>query len=875
MTGIDDDTREMTMDSIEKELNEAEQRLSQKQADLEAIHKQAKSHPEVEGQSIPPPSASIPGVLNDQHMRLGRLQQLNSAVGSLSFASDLYAVLREHAPTNKTLVSEVRRALALGYLLQSHSDVLSNDMFDTAIQEYIEWHSYVRSRLQSTLASMIRSSGYPSEKGCQVLQDEVEVYLEKIQDVDDNVNSDTDVIGNQSFDGADTISSCIAGLHELQLVHNSLLQTRLESRLQVSSGKHTRMDAVDVLCKPVADRVLYHFLRHDEGNSKGESSSSLSSSRTDRLPEWLFRYMRDMITAGPYELIASQIHVLLERVQRRVEAKISAAMGTEGHEQHDQTTKDTRTYFLGEMEQLAQHVLHKRNFFRHPSVVGPSSSPMLLCSGIEQVLLFDAFLQSLIPVNDAVLSSDPDFDTSFPTLLGAFVTSDAKLMAWWTEMEREYATTTLFDTPEEAGTISDKSALSTDDYSVQVFSRKAELFVALLESLRWKACAITDPQSQKKFVANAIVPLCMDYTDAIHTSATDLRGLLCRQRQIPSDDDICKNVQSWMEVITGTHLAATVLISPQFMIGQSNDLGRLGRSLERLRDGIVDEFGSALVETILMERAKMASYLMRCPYILSMDENEVETEEAKENLMGDTRDMDLFSGEGGLSSDLSEAVHVIAIVLRVCSGSLDLVASMIGDPMVTEGNIIQQNNVNSNMVWKNSDGGGPGINRGTIMNIAQFGPRAVIENIAGRIQTKFLEVALDEHGMSPDIAMVGSKVFRRDVSHVADLFSVNPSAPRFFSRLQDIVNLMAMDKLQFNSLRGALHTLVQSISSRRGMYENDSGLDDGGENNMVMVYEDFASDGTVLDEAQSMLQAKGFFMIQLEDVVSVMNRRKY
>ena len=79
MTGIDDDAREMTADSIEKELNEAEQRLCQKQADLEAIHKQLKSHPEVEGQIRPPPSVSIPGVLNDQRMRLGRLQQLDAA----------------------------------------------------------------------------------------------------------------------------------------------------------------------------------------------------------------------------------------------------------------------------------------------------------------------------------------------------------------------------------------------------------------------------------------------------------------------------------------------------------------------------------------------------------------------------------------------------------------------------------------------------------------------------------------------------------------------------------------------------------------------------------------------------------------------------
>jgi hypothetical protein len=175
----------------------------------------------------------------------------------------------------------------------------------------------------------------------------------------------------------------------------------------------------------------------------------------------------------------------------------------------------------------------------------------------------------------------------------------------------------------------------------------------------------------------------------------------------------------------------------------------------------------------------------------------------------------------GISPDLQDTVAIYSKVMEVCKRS-----------------------------WDADNGGDDEISR-----IVGFAPLSIRTNVTNRLADKFLEVCLDAHGMTPEVALDGARVFYHDAKSV---FGKSSELPPFARRLVDVVRLMTMESKQLRDLRMALFGLAQVSPSQE---------------TFMLHYLVFAQDGTLLEEATSMLRAKGFAWIHLEDAISVLNRR--
>jgi hypothetical protein len=233
------------------------------------------------------------------------------------------------------------------------------------------------------------------------------------------------------------------------------------------------------------------------------------------------------------------------------------------------------------------------------------------------------------------------------------------------------------------------------------------------------------------------------------------------------------------------------------VFAMDDDLTRLGRSLERLRGAMIEDFIADVVETVLMERARLAGYLMRCSHLLSMDAEEV----------------DEYSNMQDISVDLMETKRLLSIILSVCDRPSSL---------IKEG------------------------------SIASFAPKAVRERVLSVLAEKFLEVALDLQGMTPDLRRPGCCLFARDVRALFESSNSRIDLPKHPRRVIDIVALMESQDLvvlgnTLCNLCGRPAPLTEAI---------------------------FESDGRLYEEAMSMVRAKGHEYVELADVFAVLNRRR-
>lgn len=411
---------------------------------------------------------------------------------------------------------------------------------------------------------------------------------------------------------------------------------------------------------------------------------------------------------------------------------------------------------------------------------------ILLYNGIEQLIEFDKTIQGHLPI----LPSSSSMQMSLLGLMDLLVCPDDELLHWWIQRERESVFSTLFD----------------DDHTKDIpkplanhVSPRAEIFCALIRSTQYKASVLFSPSLYLREVA---VPLCSQFVDALHETSTTLRNLLCQRRRngVPSVGELTSNIHEWIEVINGTYLASRVLgREGSWQAGAAasrsdHDLARFGRSLEHLKGVMIEEFSTAFVETIIMEQAKCASYTMMASHLLASQK---------------------WDGDGSnLSVELEETKFVLDVLAKVC-----------------------------NSIISNDEEAGTSEGR-----IKQIAPHEMVKQVMERLADKFMEVAMDIHGMAPDIWHAGAQVFARDVKVLFD-------EPRFqlSSRLLDVAMLMSMDS---------------KIS--RGLFFAISGLV-GSEH---VNFEAFADDGRLFEEAMSMVKAKGLVSIELEDVISILNRRR-
>lgn len=900
-----------------------------------------------------------------------RLALLGAQADALLLASDCASWASAHSlriPPS-SLRREVERCLGLGAVLCKHDPPLVSDegpnplgptsvdrprrIYDEMLSEYVELRRYVKARTTSALRASLRRVGYPSRKGCESVSELFEsrfVVGRRRGGRDDGGGEEEPDDG----DGGDDAASCLVHLARLQAVRErvsdhvrrhrdrcsgcsvEVLEDLLppagreeeededdgSERRSDAPRRRRRIDALDELVRPIAERVLYHFLDGDKDEL---------SSRIDRLPEWLFKYARDVVSDGPYDLVVDWLRpslLLRDDLFGDDDDDEAAAIPVDVA-----PSWDGPSYFLTEMVLLVGHVLAAKDFFRCPIVAGPESNPRALCDAIEQTLLFDSFVRDLLGPSAA--SSDDDaggggvrgdaadadaggFRSPPPRLVDAFVSSDPELLDWWIRTEGRYAASTLRESSEKSAEEEDDAdaggaARRGNDVATMparsIFSAEAETFVALLRSTRWKSNAIGDDRARTRFVSKVLVPLCMQFMDAVHSAATELRTLLCQRRRdttsgLIADDDLEKNVENWIDVIGGAHVAAVSVLGfpPDDDVDDrteergggdvrnaasgaarnaaaapppDRDLDRVGRSLQRLRDATIDEFGSAFAETIVTERAKLATYLMRCPHLLSRPRGggggggngatgEEEDDDARDG-RSDDDDGAGTSRRGGHhpSPDLDEPVHVSSVVVRVCDAAIA--------------------RASSSSSTERAPRSAPAASA-PAEGVARYAPRSMIAEVAGRIAEKFLEVALDAHGTVPDVGLGGAREFRRDARVVAEIFDGDDGMPPprrhrrrrhpSFRRLIDVVDLMAMEPNRFGAFREALIGLVVRGDEGEETATMEFDDDDDFGADRFLSYDDFASDGTVLDEAHSMIRAKGFGSLELEDVVSIMNRRR-
>lgn len=468
-----------------------------------------------------------------------------------------------------------------------------------------------------------------------------------------------------------------------------------------------------------------------------EQSDRLTSKRIERLPEWLLGFIKEhAFEGGPWDLVEGGISRIVD---------------------------DAPFLYMSQMVQLAQFVLVERNFFRNDVVI---SNPLHLTHGIEQLLLFDNYTRDLLPEHQR-----PPVGLSQSVVAG-----DEDLWKWFIDRERESTLTTMFET-------------DASERPPNRVSPRSEIFCALIYSIQSKASLFETPGP---YLSRVAVPLCQNYLEAVHTTSTDLRNLLS-QRKLPSDRDLNTNLEMWIELINGTHAAAMSLLQGNARQGD-HDLARVGRSFERLREALIDECAMTIVETLLMERAKLAAYLMKCSHVLA-------SSEAVDNK--------------GLSPDLYDVMSILSLVVEKCSDS--------------SGSITES-------------------------DVDQFGPTAIRLNVIDRLADKFLEVALDVHGMTPDLYLQGCLVVAEDVK---TLFHGLRSS--LADRLLNVTKFMTMDNKGMHGLRMALFGLSQATPNAP-------------EESPLLSYTHFAADGTLANEATSMIRAKGYGL-HLEDAVSIMNRR--
>lgn len=137
-------------------------------------------------------------------------------------------------------------------------------------------------------------------------------------------------------------------------------------------------------CRPVAERVRFHFLE--------TSMDRPTTTRIDRLPEWLSTYMKEHVfhRNGPFELVECAAPHLIPA-------------------------------FLNEMIRLLQWVMTSRDVFRHPHVL---AKPRLLSTAVQHILQLDAYIQSL--TTERLVS-----------LADVCIAGDLELLEWWLTRERE------------------------------------------------------------------------------------------------------------------------------------------------------------------------------------------------------------------------------------------------------------------------------------------------------------------------------------------------------------------------------------------------------------------------------------------------------
>jgi hypothetical protein len=668
-----------------------------------------------------------------------RLLVLQTTSDSLALAQD-YLLFLESAPKvlstshddriNNSWNDDFETLLMQAQLCENiaHRVVLkhADNMLDLcpALYEdaYLSLFDYLREHLVTLLREELQSNRYPTAKGCGEL------------------------LGGKN--GTAYLATICQHLNRLENTHEQVIQA--VEGVNVTGNKNS---VLLELFHPLLDRVYFHFINTtvgDDGDPQnGNHGPKVTATRLERLPEWLLSYIKSNFLQddGPYQVIRS-------------------VMGP-----------SSALPFCQELIRLIQWVLvEQRNFFDDPGISGPQSNPQLLYHAVEQFLEFDTILIELLA--DTTNTNDTIVDTSFSVsqftrLMDTLVASNEELFDWWIQRERESVSSTLF--PEDDSIYNNVPKAPLASY----ISPRAELFCSLIRSVQLKAFTLKSPGVYLREVA---VPLCSQFVDALHETSVNLRNRLVqkhKRRQQPQQHQssssyttiidsekqrLVSNINEWIEIINGTQLASQILLSNERAVSSQSDhdLGRFGRSLERLVEVMMDEFAAAFVETTLMEHAKFANYLMLASHLLASPEHVSEDIMRKEDL----------------TVELSDTKTVLLYFQEICDSILNPRKIVDGD---------------------NSDEG---------EKLASCAPLGMRARVADRLVEKLLDVALDTNHVTPDIWLEGATVFARDVDIILGSYRDIPAV----DRLLEVTKFMTMDYDSFCGLFAAIGGLIGSDS---------------------------------------------------------------
>ena len=278
---------------------------------------------------------------------------------------------------------------------------------------------------------------------------------------------------------------------------------------------------------------------------------------------------------------------------------------------------------------------------------------------------------------------------------------------------------------------------------------QAEVFGAMIRSIRTKAALFTS----QRYLQQVAGPLCMQFLEAVHQTATALRQDLLQTRGVPSHELLYENLTSWMALLNGTHWCALIL---QGALGRDEDEGeegeavvvqdelfRFGESLARLEQVLVSDLIDTVIgDTILLQRAKLANYLMQVSYLLAGQGPSSRSE---------------FVSPDELSVDLLPTHGILSSILRACA--------------------VEDEKTPAHL---------------------QYAPQMVGQGTLQWIAHKFMEALLDA-SLVTEILAVGGRVVHKDVQL---LLGPVVELPREVLRLIDVTN--ALQDVHLASIGDAL-----------------------------------------------------------------------
>jgi len=741
---------------------------------------------------------------------------------------------------------------SLGFVLIQHANQNGNIKTEQFYAKLMVWYTNLHKQTRQMACNLFRAH----------LQRETPEYPSNLQSstvIADSFSSPSSKQQQQQQQQSWlVVAKCLI---ELQIIHDAVQKVQSQPRSS-DNIKHLspqwRLDIVDELCRPIAERLRYHFLGEQSGLFTASSSSSpggLESdkllSTMDRLPEWLFRYLREIMDnhgahsvvmiEGVQPLIDAVVDSLLVRTQflsTDIDDSDSSDSGVSARDVLMQLKQmyysHSPIYFLREVSRMARHALRANSFLNHPDMVGSECRDRSIAlRGIEQLFLFDDLLKKKIESDDQggdLYGIDPML---YPVrMTDTFLSPREDLLLWWMGDERDMAIVRLHkcasSTLSSCQPQTNEGASPTNIANHQLCPPITDLFAALLYSSRSKVNAFSDLRSQQMYVANVVAPLCSEYLELMHGEAALLRKRLLSQDPTKSysrsDKILTANVLEWISTITGVHMAGHAVLrsqitqnaeSNQSHPGHHNPLEGVIKAIFAFGDAMVDEFVSALVEQIIMERAKLAGYTMRAPFLISEPPHDHRERRGQ-------REKDV-KNTLTLSPDLNDSIHILSTTLQACQIAAAKVSSM--------------DSVTAEMMY--------------------FGSQSIENSLSYAVGCKFLDIALDPMGMCPEIYIEGAKQFCHDVCAFKHLFQHTTSSEGPMERAVAASLLMSLDESPLSTLRDALRALISSGAGSEG----------------ALFISDFSADSRLLQEAESMLDAKGFGSLALEEAVSIINRR--